>query len=84
MITKENGGKDMQDAERLAEELQKYPRLEKVNKVYKERETRRKMLGEQLSRFNSIFMNNKKPSHTLKCRTFFVITFAKKSIVQIA
>ena len=84
MITKENGGKDIQDAERLAEELQKYPRLEKVNKVYKERETRRKMLGEQLSRFNSIFMNNKKPSHTLKSRTFFVITFAKKSIVQIA
>ena len=38
MITKENGEKHIQDAERLAEEFQKYPRLEKVNKVYKERE----------------------------------------------
>ena len=26
----------------------------------------------------SIFMNIKKTNHTLECRTFFVITFAKK------
>ena len=41
IITKENGEKHIQDAERLAEEFQKYPRLEKVNKVYKERERER-------------------------------------------
>ena len=45
MITKENGGKDIQDAERLAEELQKYPRLEKVNKVYKERDQKENAWG---------------------------------------
>ena len=33
--------------------------------------------------FNSTFMNNKGPSHTLKGRTFFFITFAKKFIIQI-
>ena len=42
----------MQDAERLAQELQKYPCLyEKGNKGNKERETGRKLLGEQLSSF---------------------------------
>ena len=33
--------------------------------------------------FNSIFMDNKGPSHTLKGCTFFVINFAKKFIIQI-
>ena len=33
--------------------------------------------------FNSIFMNNKEPSQTLKGRTIFFITFAKKLILQI-
>ena len=37
------------------------------------RETERKMHREQLSLFNSTFMNNKEPNHTLKCRTFFFI-----------
>ena len=53
MKTKENG-ENIQNAERLAEELQKYPCFyENGNKVYKEREreTRRKMLTEQLSSF---------------------------------
>ena len=51
MKTKENG-ENIKDAERLAEKLQKYPRLyEKGNKGYKKRGTGRKMLGEQLSRF---------------------------------
>ena len=45
-------GKHIQDAECLAEELQKYPCLyENGNKGYKERETGRKIHGEQLSRF---------------------------------
>ena len=40
----------MQDPEGLAEELQKYPCLyEKEDKGYKERETGRKILGEQMS-----------------------------------
>ena len=46
----ENGrkwGKHIQDTEILAEELQKYSCLyEKGNKGYKERETRRNILGE--------------------------------------
>ena len=51
MKTKENG-ENIQDAERLAEKLQKYTCLyEKGNKGYKDRETARKMLGEQLSSF---------------------------------
>ena len=33
--------------------------------------------------FNSIFMNNMRPSHTLKGRTFFSITFAKTFVIQI-
>ena len=42
----------MQDAESLIEEFQKYPCLyEKGNRGYKERETGRKILGEQLSSF---------------------------------
>ena len=46
----------MQDAERLAQELQKYPCLyEKGNKGHKERETGRKLLGEQLSSFSWYF-----------------------------
>ena len=52
MKMKENGGKHIQDPERLAEELQKYSWLyEKGNKGYKEREIGRKILGEQLSSF---------------------------------
>ena len=51
MKTKENG-KNIQDAERLAEKFQKYPCLyEKGNKGHKEKKTGRKMLGEQLSSF---------------------------------
>ena len=42
----------IQDAERLAKELQKYPCFyEKGNNRYKERETGRKKLGKQLSSF---------------------------------
>ena len=33
--------------------------------------------------FNSIFMNNKVPSHTLEGLTFFFIIFVKKFIIQI-
>ena len=33
--------------------------------------------------FNCFFISNKGPSHTLKGRTFFLITFAKKFIMQI-
>ena len=32
---------------------------------------------------NSIFINNKKASHILKCSTFFFINFAEKFIIQI-
>ena len=46
------GKTHIQDPERMAHELQKYPCLyEKGNKGYKERETESKMLGEQLSSF---------------------------------
>ena len=41
-----------------------------------QRETGRKML-------NSIFMNNKEPSHILKGRTVFFITFAENFIIKI-
>ena len=42
MKTKENGGKHTEDAERLAEELQKYPCLyEKGKKGYKEIDRKR-------------------------------------------
>ena len=44
------------------------------------RETGRKMLGEQLLVFNSIFMNNKGPSHALKGRTFFSLLLLKRSL----
>ena len=44
--------------------------MKKEIKVRK-RETGRKMFGEQ-------FINNKEPSHTLKDRTFFFTTLAKK------
>ena len=58
MKTKENGGKHIEDAERLAEELQKYPCLyEKGNKGYKER-PEGKCLESSWAVFNSIFMNN--------------------------
>ena len=68
-------GKHVQGAERLAKELQKYPCLyEKVNKGYKETDWK-----EDAWRAFSIFMNNiRRPSHTLKGRTFFFINFAKK------
>ena len=48
--------------------------MKKEIKVRK-RETGRKMFGEQ-------FINNKEPSHTLKDRTFFFTTLAKKFIIQ--
>ena len=76
-------GIHIQDAKHLAEELQKYPCFyEKWNEVYTERPGG-KCLGNSGAAFNSIFINNKRPSHTLKYCTFFVITFAKKSITQI-
>ena len=46
------------------------------------RGTGRKILGEQLSSFNSIFMNNKGPIHTLKGRTFFLLLWPKGSLYK--
>ena len=53
---------------------------------YTRRETGRKMLGKQgaVEQFLIVcFMNNKIPSPPPTGRTFFVITFAKKFIIQI-
>ena len=76
-------GKHIQDAERLAGELQKYPYLyEKGNKGYKER-TEGKCLDSSWAVFISIFMDNKGRRHTLKGRTFFFIIFADKFIIRI-
>ena len=62
----------MHDAERLAEGLQKYPCLyEKGNKGYKER-SEENCLESSWVVFNSIFMNDKGPSHTLKGRYIFL------------
>ena len=51
MKTKENGGKHIQDIERMTEELQQYPCLYeiKINMEIKDtkRETKREILGEQ-------------------------------------
>ena len=47
------------------------------------REIAEKYLENSWAVFNSIFMNNKGPSHTLKVHLFFFITFAKKLIIQI-
>ena len=60
--------------------------LWRKNKGYKERERERpegKCLENSSAVFNSIFMNNKGPSHTLKGHTFFFISFTKKFIIQI-
>ena len=66
----------MQDVERWLQEFQKYSCLyEKGNKGYKERD-RKKNAWRAI--FKSVFMNNKGPSHTLKGRTCFFITFTKK------
>ena len=43
----------------------------------------RKCSGSGWTVLNSIFMNNKGPSHALKGRTFFFISFAKKFIILI-
>ena len=51
------------------------------NKTYKERGRDQKESSWAV--FNSIFMNNRRPSNTLKGRAFFFITFAKKFIIQI-
>ena len=76
--------KHIQDAERLAEKLQKCPCLyEKGNKIYKERGQKENVwraVGQFLIVF---FMNNKGPRHTLKGNSFFFITFARKFILQI-
>ena len=58
MKTKENGGGGhIQDAERMAEELQQYPCLyEKGNKEYKERDQKGNAWR---AVFNCTFMNNK-------------------------
>ena len=65
----------IQDKERLADELQKYPCFdEKGNNGYKKRPGRKCLdCWSSWAVFNSIFMNN----------TFFFTTFAKKFIIQI-
>ena len=58
--------------------------LRKGNKRYKERERPKgKCLEISQVFFNSVFINNKGPIHTLKGRTFFFITITKKFIIQI-
>ena len=82
MKAKENV-ENVQDAERLAEKLQKYPCLyKKGNKGYRER-PEGKCLESSWAVFNNTFMNNKEPSHTLKGHTLFFITFAEKFVIQI-
>ena len=76
-------GKHIQDAERLAEELRKYPYLYEIgNKRYEEIH-RKKSFESSWTVSNSILMDNKGPSHTLKGCTFFFINFAKTFIIQI-
>ena len=78
-------GKHIQDAELLVEELKMNLCLcEKENKGYKERRRPEGRCWEcNWAVFNSIFMNYKGTSHTLKGRTFFFITFAEEFIIQI-
>ena len=60
--------------------------LEKIKDTKRERERERpegKCLEGSWAGFNSIFMNNKGPSHTLKGRAFFFTTFTRKFIIQI-
>ena len=73
--------KHIQYAERLSEKLQKYPWLyEKGNKRYEER-NRKENAWRAIEQFLKIFfIENKEPNHTLKTRTFFFITCAKKFI----
>ena len=57
-----------------------------MKKEIKDAESERhegKCLQSSRAAFNSIFMNNKGPSHTLKGRTFFFIIFTIKFIIQI-
>ena len=52
------------------------------NKVYKET-PEEKCLESSWAVFNSIFINNRRFSQTLKGRTFFFISFAKNFIIQL-
>ena len=81
MITKENG-KNMYRMLNAWLRFQKYFMKKKIKDTKRER-PQGKCLESSSAVFNSIFMNNKGPSHTLKVRTFFFITFAKKFIVKI-
>ena len=69
----------MQDDERLADELQKYPCLYKKTEIKVQREGDR----EENAWRNSIFINNKGPRHTLKGCTYLFTTFTEKVIIQI-
>ena len=56
--------------------------MKKEKKDIKKERPEGKSLESSWAVFNSIFMNNKGPSHTLKGRTFFFIIFAKTFITQ--
>ena len=76
----------MQDAERLAQELQKYPCLyEKGNKGHKERERDRKETAwRAVEQFLMVFLwAIRDQAIPWKAVTFFFITFAKNFIIQI-
>ena len=65
-----------------AKELQKFCFLyDQGNKGYKK--SGKKCLENSGAVFNSIFLINKGPSHTLKGLTFFFTTFSKMCIIQI-
>ena len=59
------------------------PFMKKEMKDTKRERPEGKCLGSSWVIFYSIFMNNEGPSHTLKARTFFFITFAKNFIIRI-
>ena len=56
--------------------------MKKEIKDTKSERSEGKCLESSWAVFNSIFMNNEGPRHTLKDRTFFFITFAKRFIIQ--
>ena len=57
--------------------------MEKEKKDAKGERPGGKCLESSWAGFNIIFMNSNGPSHTLKGRTFFFITFTKKFIIQV-
>ena len=76
----------MQDTERLVWLRNSRSVLAFIKKEIKDKKGERlegKCLESNWEVFNSTFMNNEGPSHTLKGRTFFLITFTKKFIIQI-